>query len=568
MIFKRFAALAAVFLLALSLMFSTALPACADQNEGGGGSKSQLDVLESALKKLGDVMAEQDPYGPVDAEVMSLLADYISAIHNADIAAQAERLFAALEAMGKNPDSSGMEKISDMLNQFNRVTKASGLGTISATESWPITRMMVFGTKNVLTADGTSQLVKSGLEPKVFFDAVMANVMRCITGDESPDEKNLDKILKEITEYYNKQIEKLDNEWASAGPKQRFDAGVDFQIQALKTERDDLMGKSLNAFDKQRIEDAAKRQEAIKINLRKMSEVGGLIGVSGSAANDTIYTRMRLIALIVLFSAFFARILFMLFGSVIGSSRHGTLGPLALIFKMLFLILMILAVPNIAVFGMKTSDIVRTFLLDPNASHTEYTPGQRTSLALAELDDLITLRYKLHGSGEQITQTTFADYFASGFIFIVGVCASAIVGAMLILGDVMMGITCCTGTLVLAMSMIPSCEKWTEHATKAWLTYLIFAPMTSLFIIAMRILFTLTGGMTILTFVIVCVVCIKLMSDLPKMCEAMSSAVMTGVVATLALTPGKTAMVGTEFAAKASLKGAGKLGKWAYSKVF
>jgi len=563
---KRFAALAAVFLLALSLMLSTVLPACADQDEGGG--KSQLDVLESALGKLGDVMAEQDPYGPVDAEVMSLLADYISAIHNADIAAQAERLFAALKEMGKNPDSSGMEKISDMLNQFNRVTKASGLGTISATESWPITRMMVFGTKNVLTADGTSQLVKSGLEPKVFFDAVMANVMRCITGDESLDEKDVGKILNEITEYYNKQIGELKNRWGWLGGMMGFTAGIDFRIQALKTERDDLMGKSLNAFDKQRIEDAAKRQEAIEINLRKMSEVGGLIGVSGSAANDTIYTRMRLISLIVLFSAFFARILFMLFGSVIGSSRHGTLGPLALIFKMLFLILMILAVPNIAVFGMRTSDIVRTFLLDPNASHTEYTPGQRTSLALAELDDLIKLRYELHGSGEQITQTTFADYFASGFIFIVGVCASAIVGAMLILGDVMMGITCCTGTLVLAMSMIPSCEKWTEHAAKAWLTYLIFAPMTSLFIIAMRILFTLTGGMTILTFVIVCVVCIKLMSDLPKMCEAMSSAVMTGVVATLALTPGKTAMVGTEFAAKASLKGAGKLGKWAYSKVF
>ena len=568
MMSKRFAALAAIFLLALSLMFFAVLPASADQNEGGEGGKSQLDVLESALRKLGDVMAEQDPYGPVDAEVMSLLADYISAIHNADIAAQAKRLFAALEAMGKNPDSSGMEKISDMLNQFNRVTKASGLGTISATESWPITRMMVFGTKNVLTADGTSQLVKSGLEPKVFFDAVMANVMRCITGDESSDEKDLDKILKEITEYYNKQIEELKNRWGWVGGMVGFTAGIDFQIQTLKTERDNLVGKSLNAFDKQRIEDAAKRQEAIEINLRKMSEVGGLIGVSGSAANDTIYTRMRLIALIVLFSAFFARILFMLFGSVIGSSRHGTLGPLALIFKMLFLILMILAVPNIAVFGMKTSDIVRTFLLDPNASHTEYTPGQRTSLALAELDDLITLRYKLHGSGEQITQTTFADYFASGFIFIVGVCASAIVGAMLILGDVMMGITCCTGTLVLAMSMIPSCEKWTEHAAKAWLTYLIFAPMTSLFIIAMRILFTLTGGMTILTFVIVCVVCIKLMSDLPKMCEAMSSAVMTGVVATLALTPGKAAMVGTEFSAKASLKGASKLGKWAYSKVF
>lgn len=566
MMSKRFAALAAVFLLALSLMLSTVLPACADQDEGGG--KSQLDVLESALGKLGDVMAEQDPYGPVDAEVMSLLADYISAIHNADIAAQAERLFAALKEMGKNPDSSGMEKISDMLNQFNRVTKASGLGTISATESWPITRMMVFGTKNVLTADGTSQLVKSGLEPKVFFDAVMANVMRCITGDESLDEKDVGKILNEITEYYNKQIGELKNRWGWLGGMMGFTAGIDFRIQALKTERDDLMGKSLNAFDKQRIEDAAKRQEAIEINLRKMSEVGGLIGVSGSAANDTIYTRMRLISLIVLFSAFFARILFMLFGSVIGSSRHGTLGPLALIFKMLFLILMILAVPNIAVFGMRTSDIVRTFLLDPNASHTEYTPGQRTSLALAELDDLIKLRYELHGSGEQITQTTFADYFASGFIFIVGVCASAIVGAMLILGDVMMGITCCTGTLVLAMSMIPSCEKWTEHAAKAWLTYLIFAPMTSLFIIAMRILFTLTGGMTILTFVIVCVVCIKLMSDLPKMCEAMSSAVMTGVVATLALTPGKTAMVGTEFAAKASLKGAGKLGKWAYSKVF
>lgn len=32
MIFKRFAALAAIFLLALSLMFSTALPACADQD--------------------------------------------------------------------------------------------------------------------------------------------------------------------------------------------------------------------------------------------------------------------------------------------------------------------------------------------------------------------------------------------------------------------------------------------------------------------------------------------------------------------------------------------------------
>ena len=568
MMSKRFAALAAVFLFVLSLMFSTALPACADQDKGGEGSKSQLDVLESALGKLGDVMAEQDPYGPVDAEVMSLLADYISAIHNADIAAQAKRLFAALKEKGKNPDASGMEKISDMLNQFNRVTKASGLGTISATESWPITRMLVFGTKNVLTADGTSQLVKSGLEPKVFFDAVMANVMRCITGNESLDEKDVDKILKEITEYYNKQIEELKNRWGWVGGMVGFTAGIDFQIQTLKTERDNLVGKSLNAFDKQRIEDAAKRQEAIEINLRKMSEVGGLIGVSGSAANDTIYTRMRLIALIVLFSAFFARILFMLFGSVIGSSRHGTLGPLALIFKMLFLILMILAVPNIAVFGMKTSDIVRTFLLDPNASHTEYTPGQRTSLALAELDDLITLRYKLHGSGEQITQTTFADYFASGFIFIVGVCASAIVGAMLILGDVMMGITCCTGTLVLAMSMIPSCEKWTEHAAKAWLTYLIFAPMTSLFIIAMRILFTLTGGMTILTFVIVCVVCIKLMSDLPKMCEAMSSAVMTGVVATLALTPGKAAMVGTEFSAKATLKGAGKLGKWAYSKVF
>lgn len=566
MMSKRFAALAAVFLLALSLMFSTALPACADQNEGGGGSKSQLDVLESALKKLGDVMAEQDPYGPVDAEVMSLLADYISAIHNADIAAQAEKLFAALEAMGKNPDASGMEKISDMLNQFNRVTKASGLGTISATESWPITRMMVFGTKNVLTADGTSQLVKSGLEPKVFFDAVMANVMRCITGNENLDEKDVGKILNEITEYYNKQIEELKK--SLLGGMLKVVTGHDFNVQLLEKARDDLMGKSLNAFDKQRIEDAAKRQEAIEINLRKMSEVGGLIGVSGSAANDTIYTRMRLIALIVLFSAFFARILFMLFGSVIGSSRHGTLGPLALIFKMLFLILMILAVPNIAVFGMKTSDIIRTFLLDPNASHTEYTPGQRTSLALAELDDLIRLRYEQHGSGEQITQSTFADWFAGGFIFIVGVCASAIVGAMLILGDVMMGITCCTGTLVLAMSMIPSCEKWTEHATKAWLTYLIFAPMTSLFIIAMRILFTLTGGMTILTFVIVCVVCIKLMSDLPKMCEAMSSAVMTGVVATLALTPGKTAMVGTEFAAKASLKGAGKLGKWAYSKVF
>ena len=561
---------------------------------------SEKQILESQMNNLlGDMS-----YYELDVQEIFRKRIIINTALSSQVEAEAKRLQEALAKSGED-DAAAKKAMDQSINELQRLRKTldqSGIAVTNSLEIWPITRMMVFGVKGLGSAtEMHNQLKANGTELKFLIQAYVNAIMYGLFQSGNAVEMTKTEFDKFLNEYI--KTTKDSSVWMEKyGTDGKITVTPDLLKEIFGTTHIEIGSSpsdgtgTINPSTNLRLGLGATQDTALETELVKAKQIeesmkkleGGMHGLFGTS--ETIYTRTRTIGIIILMAVFFARVFYMVLANVIGTARFGGIAPWALLGKFVFYIILILAIPNIAHWGMQVSDALQSTLFDiegADAGKGYNTPQLRT-LALARLDDMMNVR--IVSVGGMVESEDFVNKIQNAWtlltsepknilyiltIVVVGFLVTATVSTMLLLADIMMGITLCFAPIVLAISLFPSCEKWTEHAMKSWLTYVTMGPMAALYILIVTCLCAMSANLTIVTFLVTSIIAIKMAGMLPQMCESMSSAVMAGAIGAIAAMPGRaakwagqnSAWTAGRMAGKGGIKGGFNAGKWAAGKM-
>ena len=123
----------------------------------------------------------------------------------------------------------------------------------------------------------------------------------------------------------------------------------------------------------------------------------------------------------------------------------------------------------------------------------------------------------------------------------------------------MLGIVCVTAPLILAMSIVPSCENWLAQLANSYVGFLLYGPMAALYMMLMIIAAVAYPSATILIFITLSMIYVKITPRLPDMCEGMSALAISAVVTSMSAMPAHTAKRALKVAGEHSTRGIRRL---------
>jgi len=447
------------------------------------------------------------------------------------------------------------------MQRISRAQRGTMLGSMTNLTLWPITRSMLFGIKNIKEAKEEQYKPDSAMWQLVTdtHKAAYAKLLKelNIPADKIDDYLNNDDLKKAVT----KAIQQKRNE-ASLG----FIIGAGlFGIRGTGAM---VRAYSLSIPDENKITaDISKIVDKWAIgseeNMNKLDILSngvGLVGVTGPAKDQTIFTRTRTIGLLLLIFGFFIRVFFMIVANLISNKAWGGTNPVALVFKTFCLLVFILFIPNIGVWGLNLTDTVKGVLIDPSNKLGNLPSNYKVAILLTDNDQLIKLKSEALGGSSSMSLTDWlSGKLQHGVAWLCSVIVTAIAIVMIIMCDVMMGITLCIAPIIIPLSLIPSAEGWPGNIIKAWLTYLFYGPILVIFLLLMTALIAISLDMSFATFLTVSVAYIKMATKIPDMSESLSTATLTGAAAELSSMPAKVAKGAATAAGRGVLGAAGSL---------
>lgn len=523
-------------------------------------AKATLDDNGEALDLLGDdvirAMMSNIAIHYAGGYVLNELKKYCENLQNKELNAKQIQ-----EEVQKQLDSP--------LADLRMSLKDKGLGVLSINATWPITRLLLYGTKPFDPDDVTkirnkieaAQATAISLQ-KIELLAIFAQL--CDFKDLTIGEmlKRYETFAKQVKEAYPLATNELARQSCQTVP---LGGVVDEDKTVDKTNKekvgevlDPVPNQHMGEQENQALMKLSAAREVVWNNLAKRGK--GIVGFSGAAGKETVFTRTRTIAFVILYAAFFLRMFYIIFAKLTGNVGWGGMSPMALVLKMLMLTIAILAVPNIATFGMNVSDSARNYILDHNEKNPGFSPAQNTILLSNHLAEISRKAATALGGREDIqVRTWITELILQGIAYICSVLVSAVLGTMLLLGDVMLGIVCVTAPLILAMSIVPSCENWLAQLANSYVGFLLYGPMAALYMMLMVIAAVAYPSATMIIFITLSMIYVKITPRLPDMCEGMSALAISAVVASMSAMPAHTAKRALKTAGGHSARGIRRL---------
>lgn len=319
----------------------------------------------------------------------------------------------------------------------------------------------------------------------------------------------------------------------------------------VPTAEETLMGTKYSGID-QYSEAIATRNTlaAEKEMLEKNKEAAALIkelsGKSGIQAGDTIYDRVSMIGIFLLACTFMLRLVGVMWRVFIGANRE-TESPMQMLLECVIKFIVFLAIIHFLKWGivglMMFSELVKNVII--SATGTNGGSGE----LMANLQTLISAKNKLVAGAEpSVFQMLrdFSKWIAYVVCYIFYLITSAIITVMIVLGDVMMGVSAALGPLMVALAMVKGFEGWMDNFIRNIVQYALYMPIAAIYSVTMVMIFALVPDIGLITYIAISWAFFLGAIYIPNLAEAMSGSALAalavgfvGKITTAALTASK-----------------------------
>jgi hypothetical protein len=259
----------------------------------------------------------------------------------------------------------------------------------------------------------------------------------------------------------------------------------------------------------------------------------GLENVSAAVgAENAVYRKSQVLGFVILMMAFVVRLGFVAYNLFIGKSSSDPMEPVFVIFKFIAVIILLFGLRYIIYAGLDLSSAAKDAILGGSAGQEDM---------IANICDLMRLRRDLAGVQAGGTVTSLSAIAAEWTRTLLGLIAYylalAVIFVLLLLGDIMMGLTAILGPLVIAVSFLPSFESYMGHWLKSFITFLFYAPLAAVYLLVLVIIMGVGLDQSFLTFIVISIGYIMGASKVPEIAQNLSGAALAGVATGIAMMP-------------------------------
>lgn len=242
-----------------------------------------------------------------------------------------------------------------------------------------------------------------------------------------------------------------------------------------------------------------------------------------------IYDRMKVAAVYLLFLFMVIRLGFCMYRIVVGNDGRGMHDLFSVVTKTGLIFILLFQLKNVIFGGIQMSDALRDMI-----------SGHEDIGALV----LQMLKAKIELLGIS-TNTGFIGIIKSGmsvaittiFSLLCYYIAGSTLYILMLLADIMMGITAIVGPLVFALSLLPSCEGYIGKWVRGYITFLLYSPLATIYAYILLALLAVGLDTSPLIFIVICIAYIMGATRVPNIAESLSGVVLTGMAIGIAMAP-------------------------------
>lgn len=271
------------------------------------------------------------------------------------------------------------------------------------------------------------------------------------------------------------------------------------------------------------------------------------------ASGDTLYKRVRTIGYVLLTVFFIARMACILVKNIITDDRTSDQYGMALEIREVMTYFVILALlmtytPAMMKFVMWFADTFRDILLGGGGGKDGVTELMNSFMTLSYIKGKILGMYEY--SEMNIVQMLFRSgvWLRSLVTWFCYVLCSAVLFVIVILADVMMGITAILTPFILAISILPMSSSWRVNYYHSLFKFSLYIPLAGLYAIIMCYVHTIIPNISFMSFLCISWAFFWAASRIPSMAENLSGMVFASDASksgkSIALSPFKAARYG------------------------
>ena len=151
------------------------------------------------------------------------------------------------------------------------------------------------------------------------------------------------------------------------------------------------------------------------------------------------------------------------------------------------------------------------------------------------------------------------EFWTGIVVMIARLIARCVIYFMLVVADVMAAITLCLGPIVIALSILPTCQDYFQHWLKSFITLLFYQPLAGCFSLLMFVLMAVSFDCGVWYFILMCVVYVYGCIHIPDIADSMSGTALVGIATTMAMLPAAATLKASQGAMNMGLSMAGTM---------
>ena len=248
-----------------------------------------------------------------------------------------------------------------------------------------------------------------------------------------------------------------------------------------------------------------------------------------ASSGDTLYKRVRTIGYVLLIVFFVARMACILVKNIITDDRTSEQYGMALEIREVMTYFVILALlmtytPTLIKFVMWFSDIFRDLLMG-GGTKDGVTEVMNSFVTLSYIKGKILGMYKY--AEMDLVQMIFSPgvWFRSLITWFCYVLCSAVLFVIVILADVMIGITAILTPFILAISILPMSSSWRVNYYHSLFKFSLYIPLAGLYAIIMCYIHTIIPNISLMPFLCLSFAFFWAACRIPSMAENLSGTV-------------------------------------------
>lgn len=248
-----------------------------------------------------------------------------------------------------------------------------------------------------------------------------------------------------------------------------------------------------------------------------------------ASSGDTLYKRVRTIGYVLLIVFFVARMACILVKNIITDDRTSEQYGMALEIREVMTYFVILALlmtytPTLIKFVMWFSDIFRDLLMG-GGTKDGVTEVMNSFVTLSYIKGKILGMYKY--AEMNLVQMIFSPgvWFRSLITWFCYVLCSAVLFVIVILADVMIGITAILTPFILAISILPMSSSWRVNYYHSLFKFSLYIPLAGLYAIIMCYIHTIIPNISLMPFLCLSFAFFWAACRIPSMAENLSGTV-------------------------------------------